>query len=366
MATVQENLLLAEELRLRGPDALSRAFTKFQVKQKDIIRFRKLIERGDFERMIELFNELYMIPPALLYTEIIQSHLTHAQTGQMPRKDQQAMSTAITASTALATGIFISNFTRVTTESVAPSVFASNNITSPGLKKQILDETMKEFNELTRGAMSRTNNEMLSNIRRVQREMIVENQRIALLTKDGAVNSVIDAEKRRFKKDLRRRFPDYYKAMEDGLILKSRPFGEPPRVRRFKLDHYVELSTQTTIMNVERKSVEVDTRTDGILVMEYKPIDTRRLKGKAREVCQEILGKRILGRSLVAMNTTIARQLGILELEEAKSRGAMGVLCRHGLKKPSKTYLKSVQKETGVKLIEFPRKPDEEIKEEAA
>ncbi len=366
MATVQENLLLADELRLRGPDALSRAFTKFQVKQKDIIRFRKLIERNDFERMIELFNELYMIPPALLYTEIIQSHLEHAQTGQMPRRDQQAMSTAITASTALATGIFLSNFTRVTTQSVAPSVFAQNGITSPGLKKQILDETLKEFNELTRGAMSRTNNEVLGFVRKMQREMVVENQRIALLTKDGAINSVIDAEKLRFKKDIRRRFPDYYKAMEDGLILKSRPFGTPPRVRRFKLDHYVELSTQTTIMNVERKSVEVDTRSNGILVMEYKLIDTRRLKGRARAICQTILGRRILGRALVALNTATARALGVLELEEAKSQGALGVLCRHGLKKPSKTYLKAVQKETGVKLIEFPRRPDEEIKEEAA
>lgn len=351
---------------MRGPDALARAFTKFQVKQKDIIRFRKLIERNDFERMIELFNELYMVPPSLLYTEIIQSHLTHAQTGQMPRRDQQSMSTAIFGATSLVTGVLISNFTRVTTESVAPSVFRQNNITAPGLKKQILDETMREFNQLTRGAMSRTNNEMLGFIRRVQREMVVENQRIALLTKDGAINSVIDAEKRRFKNDLRRRFPEYYKAMEDGLILKSRPFGTPPRVRRFKLDHYVELSTQTTIMNVERKSVEVDTRVNGILVMEYKLIDTRRLKGKSRDICQTILGRRVLGKALVALNTGIARALGILELEEAKSQGALGVLCRHGLKKPSKTYLKSVQKETGVKLIEFPRKPDEEIKEEAA
>lgn len=366
MATVAENVLIADELQLRGPEALTRLFTKFQVKQKDIIRFRKLIERNDFERMIELFNEIYMIPPALLYTEIVQSHMETAVSGQMPRKDQRAMAGSLTFMTGVATTLFVSNFNRVTTESVAPTSFERNNITSPALKKQILDETMREFDQLTRGAMSRTNSDILTGIRGMQREMIVQNQRIASLTRAGETNAVIDAEKRRFRNGLKKRFPKYFDAMEDGLILRSRPFGEPPRTRRFKLDDYVELSTQTTIMNVERKSVEVDTRTSGILVMEYKLIDTRRLKGKARGICQEILSRKIQGRSLIALDAATAAGLRILTLDEARSRGALGVLCRHGLRKPSKTYLKRVQKDTGVKLIEFPQSKDEEVKEEAA
>jgi hypothetical protein len=244
-------------------------------------------------------------------------------------------SVAIITSAILA--LLLSNFQKFTDHSIAIVVFEETKIKSAKLKKAILDQTLAQFKSLTEKSMLETQTNVLSFIRTLQKEMIIANQ---LLAKEDLTNDLVSSEIENFRRLLKRKFPDIYKAMEEGKILKSSllPNGT---FRNFKLDAYLEMSVRTTLLNIRNTAIEVDAQLTEADVVEYYQRDFRSVTNE-RIVCQDILSESINGKSLLALNDNAARILGIMTLAEARSKGAMGPHCRHGIRQVSKSYVDSL------------------------
>jgi hypothetical protein len=215
-----------------------------------------------------------------------------------------------------------------------------------GLKKKaiqsaISSEVISEYEQLISGTLSNTQNFIVNAIRTVQREIIAEN---LFITKQKLSGVALTREIERFKSSLKTRYPNVYKAVENGNLITTRSFRDGREVtRHYKFDYYADLSTRTTLLNIDRITNEVVARSEGDKVVGYELVDSRNVK-KDREICQQILSKEILGRSILALDDNTAVLLGIMTVDEAKSTPdyAMGPYCRHSLVKLDKEYLDQI------------------------
>jgi hypothetical protein len=129
--------------------------------------------------------------------------------------------------------------------------------------------------------------------------------------------------------------------MKNGNILISRKFGpEGESVRHYKVDYYTDMATRATLLNVDRNSNEIMARVNGERVVEYYLSDPRSVI-KEREICIEILNNLVEGISILALDEEAASILGCMTVEEAQNTPdfAMGIYCRHGLRRLSEDYL---------------------------
>jgi hypothetical protein len=162
---------------------------------------------------------------------------------------------------------------------------------------------------------------VLGQIRSIQKQFIVENQYIQEMNFIGVK---LEDEITRFNQSLKEVLPEYFRMMEEGYIIKDRA-GRP-----WMLEDYSDMAMRNTILNVDRTSVEVSQRIDGSRVVEYYLRDDREVKNE-REICQEILANTIDGMALLALDEDTAEKLGIMTIEDARSKGAMGINCRHSI-----------------------------------
>lgn len=324
-------LLYKGDREFKDPVAL---FSKYNVSDKDLVRYKKMIENGQVNEAEDEFVTKYMIPASERYSNEIIQYLQIAQTGEMDRKYMNAMIASISLLALTLFPLLKRNFRRYTRESYAPLIFDKYGITSEVVKRAILDNTLQQFATLTDGAMTQTQANVLYQIRKMQQEMIIFNQQIS---KDVFITDTIDNEIALFKKNLMKTMPDYYKGMEEGNILKDR-LG-----RSIKLDNYADMATRNTILNVDRMSVETISKINQDRVVEYYKRDQRSVKNP-RVICMNLLGQKVEGKSLLALDPTTAKVLGIMYIEDAKAQGAMQIYCRHGIKPVSNTFAKKLEK----------------------
>lgn len=315
--------IVAHGIRIKDPETL---FGEYQVSEFDLARYRKLIADGLYEEAVDDFAKKYMVDYAELYNATMVDYLRQAQEGQLSKDDSSALLLSIAALSAATQTVLNKNFQSFV-QTLAPEVFSDLGIKSPDVKAIILKTTLQRFQELTASAMTETSNNVLSQIRAMQTAMIVENQKISAL---DIVGQLLKSEVSGFKSGLRKRFPEYYEAMEMGNILKSRRFGpQGQRVIRYTLSDYAEMATRTTLLNVDRIAVEVSAGVAGDKVVQYYLRDHRELKsGKEREICKELLS----GSGLLALDQETADALGIPTIDEARAQGAMGPYCRHSIR----------------------------------
>jgi hypothetical protein len=336
---IEDQILYRGEIKITHPDEL---FSEFNVTDKDLKRYEKLVKQGKAEQAIDEFIEKYMVDVVQLYNATIQRYMEYAEEGQMKRSD---LNQIITSTVLLSDGLsrnLNKNFKVFATGIVAVAIFIQMGIKSRAVKNAILDATVNEFITKTAGAMAETQQHILTGIREMQQAMVIQNQKIRQMP---SIDELINKEIAQFRENLRRQFPEYYRSMEDGALLKSRRFTSAGKLKSYKLEDYTEMSARTTILNVDRTSVEVVAKIEGIKVVEYYLRDNRKLKtGFEREICKSILGKTILGKSLLAMDQATANNLGIRTIEHARSDGAMGPWCRHSIRFVSNTFKNKVNK----------------------
>lgn len=323
-------------------------FKKYNVTEKDIVYYNNLILEGKEDQAIDEFIEKYVVPVVDIYSDKTREYMRQAEKGQMKVREKNKIERNVIILTSALSLLLNSNFKQYINKVHADSIFKKMLITNPDIKKTILDTTLKEFEMLTTNSLNNTQNNVLRNIRNIQRETIIFNQGIG---KKKLTQKLIRQEVGIFKDKVRERLPGFYKGLDNGQILLTSTFDpEKPITRYLKLNNYIETSVETTLLNIDRTSVEVAVRAkeepkgnSGVNVVQFLQISKRKLKtGKERKICQEILRKKIMGKSLLALDKETGILLGIMTVEEAKTTGdkSMGPHCRHGIRPLGNSYKK--------------------------
>lgn len=304
------------------------------IHQDEITYYQDLLELDEDQDAIDEFVEVFIISVALVYQRRMRLYLGQALEQELSLVALNKLLTKVSTATIKATTELLKNFERFLLV-YADWTFNKFGIDAPKLKRAILQATLEQFKVLTEGAMMRTNQQVLSNIRMMQKEIIVSNQKFRRLKYTG---KRLDLEVANFRRGLRKLHPEYFQAMEDGKVLAY------SNGRRVTLNQYADMSVRATLLNVDRTAVEVDAEIRGVEVLEYYLRDRRTLKtGNERKICKDVLSRKIGGKSLVAMNEQAANKFGIMTLQEAKSQGAMGVWCRHSVRAVSKNFMKKLK-----------------------
>lgn len=321
-------------IRIKSPEQL---FGAYGVTDFDLARYRRMIEQGDGEAAIADFVSRYLVEYVDLYNATMISYMQKAQEGQLDDRDMAAIAASIPLLSGALAELQTSQFEQFINEALGPAVFAEQDIQAAAVRQAILQETLSRFEQQTFGAMAETQRNVLEQIRAMQTAMIIENQKIAEL---DIVGAALKNEVRSFKEGLLAKFPQYYDALESGNILKSRRFGpDGETVITYNLSDYSEMATRTTLLNVDRTAVEISQVLSGAEVVRYYLRDSRQLKsGKEREICKEILS----AGGMLALTQEAADKYGLMTIDEARSRGAMGPHCRHSIKAASQAAVEKL------------------------
>jgi hypothetical protein len=143
---------------------------------------------------------------------------------------------------------------------------------------------------------------------------------------------------------LREKYPSVYKAaLEGNIVATTRFIGDREIKRHYKLNDYADMATRTTLLNVDRVGNEIIARVNEEPVVEYYLYDSRKVK-KERQICQDILDRKINGLSLLALSDEVAQKLKIMTVDEARSTSdyAMGPYCRHTIRRVSREFIEGL------------------------
>jgi len=236
-------------------------------------------------------------------------------------------------------GILIKGYNEFVAKAIAPHLFKVNNITASKVKEVLYKSTISEYEGLIKGSMSGTEANVLNTIRTWQKDLISRQQTFRFAKNPEAL---IESEKELFKDYIKKRHPQEFQAISEGKILKSRPLGNG-KFKNFDLEEYSEMSVTKTIQNLEANTVETGALIFGVPVVEYYLRDNRKTSNE-RDICAHILKNKINGHSLLALDSTTAKILGIMELYKARAQGAMTFGCRHSIKQLDSAFRKELQK----------------------
>lgn len=317
-------------------------YSEFAINKENFDALVEMVESGFENEAIDILIDEYLTPASLKYDDVIRSYLSEILAGPMRLKDHDALIRNISLLTLGLISFYADTFNKFVKDAYVGSVLGKADIVDSMLKKTIVNEVISEYDRLISGTFSQTQNFILSSIRTMQREMISEN---LLLKNAGMSGEILQNEILRFKEALQIKYPQIYRAASQGnLIQISRFDGEIQKVRHYKMDYYIDLTTRTTLLNADRNANIISALVNGEAVMEYALIDDRSVK-KDREICQHILNTKVNGLSILALDQVAADKYGVMTVDDAKSTPdyAMGPYCRHGLIRCSKEYLKELE-----------------------
>ena len=306
---------------IKQADAV-KLFSEYYVSDKDIARYTKLIESGEIEKAMDEFMVKYVSSAIETYQDETMKYFDAGTSGEVDRESSIAMYSSIISLSVAFKNTIKDSVTKMF-KLISKQVFIDEGITSPDAKKAILEVTINRFNELIEGAMSQTQAAILQPIRDAQRMFITANQSIV---KNGLSGKKLDEFNKQFKKNIAKQIPQIREFADKGLLMSRAG-------QTFEFDKYFDMATRTTALNIERHAVEYMAEIDQDQIVEYKLIDDRKLKIHGREICKSVLTNKIEGKSYLALTENAAQKLGIKMLSSAKEGGAMGVHCRHGIKR---------------------------------
>jgi hypothetical protein len=315
-------------------------FNKFNVTGKDLKLYTSLIDKGQPDKAINLFIDKYMLNPSTVFSNQIGRYLNDSQEGELLQIDKNNVLKSVGALTNGITNLFKSNFQKFM-DKYGESIFSSLNIRTKKVKQSILDATSSQYEDLISQRFNDINSNVSGNIRDIQRDFIIQNQKINRLKRLEEYKKnpgLIKKEMDRFHNELRKTHPDYYK------MLDEKKFVTYANGSKHSIESYTEMATSTTLLNVDRTATEVVAKTKGQEVVEYYKRLVRRVKTN-RKICPTILRNKVMGKSLLALNADTAQALGIMTIEQARATPdfAMGVNCRHSIRPVSRTFLRKVR-----------------------
>lgn len=327
-------------------------FSKFNISPADKEMYAKILASKAQEKefkIIDHFMKVYVYKMNARFQKVIESVLLTSITETLTQKEITAEIVGFQSASTYYTKILQTNFNEVS-DMLVESMIDKYQIKNAQLAKAIRQEVYQEFNTFINGTMSMTEQDVLKYVRTLQREMLQRNMKLDVLKQSGVLDNVIEKEKKLFKENMLNKYPQLKKMLNDGEVLKSRPWidanGEL-KYRTFTLDEYTEMSVQQTILNADRTITAASATQNNERVLEYYLRDNRVLKTYPNEVCQSIIKKKIKGKAILALDIQAAKVLGILTVDEAKAKGAMNIShhCRHSVRRiEDKDYLNMIDK----------------------
>jgi len=318
-------------------------YDDYILSDEDLTWFIEMAENGEAETALDLFIKESIIPPGVKYSDFLRQYLNDSESGILSLKDRnKAIRNIAILSVGLGT-LWNRLYKTYLKEVYSPDIFIIAGVANDQIRKIILSESIGIFEKAINGAMSQTSSFVINGIRTLQREMIVENFK---LRTTGLTGKLLDDEVIKFKRAIRSKYPQLYKAMSEGNILVTSKFSVGGETfRHYKIDTYADMAVRTTLLNVDRASNLMMAMANDEPVVEYILADQRTVK-KDREICQDILGNFVLGKSLLAIDKETASKLNIMTIEEAETSPdyAMGVGCRHTIRRLGKAFLNEVDK----------------------
>lgn len=328
------------DVKIQSPNDF---YNDFQLNEEELEWLQGMAEEGLGQQALDIFIEAYIVSPGTKYQDVVTKYMIDSSSGVIPSVEANHLVRNIVLLSIGLMSLLTVNFNKFLRKSYSPQMFADSGLRNAEVKASILKEVLSMYDSLIRGATTQTQTFVVSSIRTLQREMITKN---FSLKRRGITGARLNFEIREFKKGLRSKYPSIYKAMEKGNILALRNFGvENEKIRHYKLDYYVDLTTRTTILNADRNTIEIMATANEERVVGFRLGDPRIVK-EERVICQEILNTKILGESVLALDKEAGKKLGIMTVEQARETPdfSFGPYCRHVLERKSKNYLKEVDK----------------------
>lgn len=324
-------------------DSINGFYNEFELIEKELEFLIDMAADGREQDAIDFFVSQFIVKPGVKYQDIISKYLGKADSGVLPLSDSNKLIRNVSWLTLGLITLLSKSFRKFIKDVYSPIMFEDAGLRSVDVKKAIVKEVVTKYEELINSSLSQTQTFVNNSVRTLQREFAAKSFEL----KKGKISgSRFDEEVRLFRDQLRRKYPEIYKAMEEGNIVVVRKFGpDADKIRHYKMDYYLDMATRTTLLNVRRTTVEITARANKEKVVGYKLADARIVK-IPREICTHILGQLTLGKSILALDGDTAGILGIMTIEEVRSTPdfAMGPLCRHELERCDKSYLKQIDK----------------------
>lgn len=330
-------------------------YLRYSITEKDKMYIEELLLVGDYTEAMNYFVDKYMKPYSKEYQDSISATMHLSLSHELDPINYKTVEHNIVVETATYSTIIGRGAKYIIRKFMKSGKSAKDLPTE--LQKKITDNAISQFDKFTKGTLLRTREDILGDIRNIQRDIITEKSKWKGLEQDE-----IDREVYKFKQRIKNQYKSYYDKM-DGKIIQSSDYPSRRKDAKsgemshntYTLEHYADMSIRTTMLNTDRIREETTARYKEEEVVEYYKKDSRKLKtGVRRNICVAILGHKIAGKSLLAITPEAANKYQIMTIEEAKSTYdyAMGIYCTHSVKRVGEAYLKSIRKLKSAKLQE--------------
>lgn len=318
---------------------LTQIFNSFKVSPKDLKMYKRILRgTGEFreEKVIDHFMKNYVYKLNTVFGNSIKNVLNDLISTDTTSKQFTKETIGFKATSKKYKDILKDDYEKVA-PLVLDSFFKRNNIKNMQLRKQLKDSVYDEFNSFIKDAMNLTERDVLNDIRTIQREVIQNTLKTKELKGIPDLNSFIEKEKKGFKKKILKKYPNIKNKLEEGKVLKSKPWKDQNgniRTMTYTLNNYTDMSIEASIMNTETTTGVINAEQRGQRVVEYYLANNRQLKTGPFPYCQEILRKRIKGKALLALDEEAADILGIPTVATARANGALDRKrrCRHSVR----------------------------------
>lgn len=325
-------------IELRVPEAYL-LFEDLKLSDEDIEFYLRLAEENDVSFALEEFVQDYCISPASKYQDIMADVLSQSLTGEVQEKNFKGSLVKIGLITAAVVYLFRENFSKF-----LKNVYSKVCDKQSGFKEGrdvLIEEVIGRYEQQVTTAMNTSQLFVMGGLRTIQREVVFQN---ILLKKGKYSEEAISNMKNHFRRSLESKYPEIFRGINKKNLLRiTKLDGTAETVRAYKITDYIDLVTQTAILNYDRHSNIIVAELNNEKAVEYVIANPRQVK-KERAICQKILHLSVLGKSILALDGITAKKLGIMTVDEAMTTPdyAMGNFCRHTIKRLDADYLQSL------------------------
>jgi len=331
---------------------LNQIFNSFKVSAKDLKLYKKILKGttpNREQKVIDHFMKKYVYRLNTVFSKAIKAVFVDLISVDTTAKQFTKSAIGFKVTSKKYKEILKDSYKKIA-PLITDSFFKKNNIKNIQLQNKLKKEVFQEFENYIKDAMSLTDKNIIKDIRTIQREVIQNTLKIRKLKDIPDFTEYIAKTEKEFKDVILKKYPGIRQKIEDGKVLKSRPWRDKSgniRNMTYRLDTYTDFAIENTIMNLESITGTIEAEQSGDRVVEYYLANDRKLKTVPFPYCQEVLRKKIKGKALLALDEGAADILGIDSVSTARAKWAMDRKrhCRHATRKiKDENYLKTIDK----------------------
>lgn len=326
-------------------------FNKFKISKGDKERYTTIINSAesfdDIEFIINDFMNKYVSVMNKQIYNLIYDTLTISLSEGLLAKEYAVLENVFVLSSSNYENILKTNYA-VIAGMVVKKELGLLSVNEPAIEKMLAEKLIGEYEKRIGGAMANTRTDVLLHVRNLQREMIIRNQQLFQMKKDGVIDEIIEKEKALFRENMLKKYPQLKKMLDDGSVLKSRSWKDKDgneKFRSYTLDEYNEMATSETLKNIDRDAVEIISQYYNEPVVEFYLRDSRAVENP-NDACEHIMSKTVFGKHLLATSEYISRLLEVWSISKAKAEHSMEISrhCRHSIKRCDDEFLNKINK----------------------